>query len=499
MYKKLTFALLLSFISLKSNAQTELRYEKDPQWNIIKSYDSRYGSTLSLNDNRVAMIVNTPKADFAIVAIGEQLDQKWLTELAGFPMAIGKFKNNILVIAATDRSYFKSFTNTFEGILLDEKTGKIISRQVLYDGSKDFMEEPQFFFAKDGSYFKMSVRTTAMKRKVHVALPIIGFLTALKMEKDYSATASYQIIEFDNQLVASQKTEPLMPAGQTWDAFCGEDGTFMVMTKDSNLGKCNFASYISGKREPLKTVSIPIDIFRGNNEGAMLAAGSKTPFVNYFAMMYKNIQKEQCLIVVKIDFAKGTYLFSREVFDKNHIKELQKSFSPANKKFDDLDFSNPRMMDVNSITEYDDQLLVSVSPQYVMSSSRYSYHVAESVLLNIYNQQMKPVYHQFIPRMYISNMGEGSDIAFNRNGNVLRMVANQKDGMTGVAAVYAEMDLKTGQILKINELSKDHIKNSYYASTGTLWWQQKSFTIPFVQRNSLLSKKVDVQLLQLSY
>jgi hypothetical protein len=494
-----TFSLLFLLTYFISNAQTVLRYEKEPQWNIIKSYDSRYGSTLQLEDDKVAMIVNTSKSDFAVVTIGDQLDQKWITEFSGFPMAIGRFKENILVIAATDRSYFKSFTNTFIGYLIDQKTGKLIATKTLYDGSKDFMEEPQFFFSKDGSYFKMSVRTTAMKKKIHVGLPIVGFLTVLKVEKDYATTTAYEFIDFDNQLVQSQRTSPIMPPGQTWEAACGEDGSFIIITKDSYVGKFNFATYLSGKREPLKSVSVPIDIFRGSNDGGMLVASSKTPLVNYFAMMYKNISKEQCLIVLKIDFAKGTFLLNQEIFDKSHIKELQKSFIPVNKKFDNLDFSNPRMMDVRSINEYDDKLLVTVSPGYIISSPNYSYRMEESVLINAYNQQIKPIYHQFIPRIYLSLLGEGNDIAYNQKGNVLRMVANQKDGGTGVDAIYAEMDLNTGKMLKINELSKDHIKNSYYASTSTLWWQKNSFTIQFIQKPGGFAKKLDVQLLQLSY
>ncbi len=499
MKSKLVLSFLLLVAFLNSNAQTELRYEKNPQWNVLKTYDSRYGSTLQLNDDKVAMIVTASKADFAVVTIGDQLDQKWITEFSGFPMAIGKFKGNILVVTATDRSYFKSFTNTFEGYLLDEKTGKVIARKQLYSGSKDFIEEPQFLFSKDGSYFKMSVRSTAARKGFNSAFAATENIFKSIVEKNFSKTTAYQIIDFDNQLVPALVTHPIMPAGQTWEATCAEDGSIIIMTKDSYAGKCNFATYISGKREPLKTISVPIDIFNGSIDGSMVAASSKTPFVNYFAMMYKNIEKEQCLIVIKVDFAKGTYLFKKEIFDKAHIKELQKSFIPANKKFDNLDFRNPRMMDVRSIAEYDNQLLVSVSPHYVVSSSNVYYHMEESVLLNGYDNQIKSIYHQFIPRSYISLQGEGSDLAFNKKENILRIVANQKDGGRDVATVYAEMDLKTGQMLKITELPKDHIKDSYYANTSALWWQNTSFTIPFFQKPALLVKKQDVQLQQLSY
>lgn len=55
------------------------------------------------------------------------------------------------------------------------------------------------------------------------------------------------------------------------------------------------------------------------------------------------------------------------------------------------------------------------------------------------------------------------------------MVANQKDGASDVTPIYAEMDLLTGKMIKVNEIPKDHIKNSYYANTAMFWWQNNSF------------------------
>ncbi|WP_316782932.1 hypothetical protein [Pedobacter frigiditerrae] len=493
---KLTYSILLLLSSFSALAQSQLKVFKKPEWNIISSTDSRYGSTLQLSNNNVAMIVNAPKVDFAVVTIDGNLNQKWITSFEGFPMAIGKFKDKILVVAATDHSYFKSFTNTFVGYLLDETTGKLVSKKIIYDGSVDFIEEPRFYFAEDGSYFKMSVRLTAMKKKVRIGLPIIGAYTALKVEKDYSTTVDFNFIDFDNQLNASQKTNPFMPDGQTWNSMCGDDGSFIIMTKDSKLGKINVATYISGKREPLKTVSVPVDFYKNTNGGEIKFAGSKAPLVNYFSMMYKNLEKDICLLVAKIDFKTGTYLIQKEVMDKDHIRDLQKSFVPVNKKFNDLDFRDANFLDVTSIKEYNNQLLVSVVPftQYTQNGAPV-FALAESVLLNMYDLQLKSQYHQFLPRTYKSKTGEGSEIAFNQKNDVLRMIANK----TGIDVIYAEMDMKTGKMIRLNEVPKDGIKGSYYANTETLWWQDLSFTIPFAERRGLFSDKIDVQFLQLSY
>lgn len=496
---KLILSLSIIFLQFNTFAQQQINVIKKPMWNIRASYDSRYGTKVDLSGNAIAMIVDVPKADFGVVTVDDKLSQRWLTTLTGFPMAIGKFKSNIMVVASTDRSYFKSFANQFVAYLLEEKTGKILSQKIIYDGSKDFIEAPEFFFSNDGSYFKMASRLTGAKRKVHVGLPVVGILTALKIEKDFNESQSYTVIDFNDKLEQIQKMEPDMPDGDTWKASCGDDGSFIISTVDASKGKCNVAIYLSSNPSPLKTVSIPLDAFNQDEISSISFASSKKPLVNYIGIFYKNANKERSTLIARIDFNNGTYTSTKEVFDKAHIKELQKSFVPVNKKFDNLEFSDAKYMNIRHISEYNNTLLVAISPKHSVSSSHGSFTSDGSVLMNGYDAQMKPLYHQFMPRTYASGtMGEGSELSFNQAENTLRILANQSDGGS-VATMYAEMDLKSGAISKINMIPKDDIKNSYYANTESISWLNNSFVIPFVERMGVFSKKVDLQLLQLKY
>ncbi|MGN8059250.1 hypothetical protein ACTJKN_23390 [Pedobacter sp. 22163] len=497
---KLILSLLIIFLQFNTFAQQQINVIKKPTWNIRASYDSRYGTKVDLSGNAIAMIVDVPKADFAVVTVDDKLSQKWLTTLTGFPMAIGKFKSNIMVVASTDRSYFKSFANQFVAYLLEEKTGKILSQKIIYDGSKDFVEAPEFFFSNDGSYFKMASRLTGAKRKVHVGLPVVGILTALKMEKDFNESQSYTVIDFNDKLEQIQKMEPEMPDGDSWKASCGDDGSFIISTVDAPKGKCNVAIYLSSNPNPLKTVSIPVDALNQDEISSITFASSKKPLINYIGIFYKNINKERSTLIARIDFNNGTFTSTKEVFDKAHVKELQKSFVPANKKFDDLTFSDIKYMNIRNMAEYNNTLLVTISPRFSVTSSHGSITSEGSLLMNAYDVQMKPLYHQFLPRDYTSSIaGEGLEVSFNQAEKTLRILANQKDGLTAVATVYAEMNLESGAINKINLIAKDDIKNSYYANTESISWLNGSFIIPFVERMGIFSKKVDLQLLQLKY
>jgi len=500
MKTKLTLSLFFILFHLSVSAQTQINVLKKPEWNMRSSYDSKYGTKTDLSGNTVAMIVDVDKADFGVVALSNTFTQKWLTELTGFPMAIGKFNKNILVIASTDRNYFKSFTNEFKAFILEEKTGKVISQKVIYQGNSDFVEAPDFFMAEDGSYFKMAIRLTGLKRKVHIGLPIIGFLSMLKMDKDYNESQSYHMIDFNNQLDQIQKIEPDMPDGDIWNAFCSKDGSFIITAADASKSKLNVATYQSNSPVPLKTISIPIDAINQNDISSISYANSKNPLVNYIGICYKDLNKERSSLIARVDFSNGTYSSNKEIFNKQHINELQKSFVPANKKFDNLTFSDSKSMNIGHMEEFNDKLLVTISPKSTQFGMQGASASEGSVLMNVYDANLKPLYHQFLPRDYVSTpMKEGSEVSFHLKDNILHILANQKDGMMSVATMYAEMHIQTGEISKISLLSKKDIKNSYYANTESISWLNDSFVVPFVEHMRLLTKKVDIQLLQLKY
>ncbi|TCD02169.1 hypothetical protein EZ449_19105 [Pedobacter frigidisoli] len=499
MKNKLTLSLLIIFFQFKIFAQTQIKVIKKPTWNIKTSYDSKYGSKLDLSGNAIAMIVDVPKADFAVVVVDDKLSQKWLVEMNGFPLAIGKFKQHVMIVSATDRSFFKSFTNQFKATLLDEKTGRIISEKIIYDGSKDYVETPDFFFSKDGSYFKMAVRLTGLKRKVHVGLPVVGFFTALKLNKDFNESQSYTVIDFNDKLEQVQKMEPEMPDGDSWKASCGDDGSFIISTLDAIKGKCHVAIYLSSNSTPLKTVTMPIDLYNSDEISSIFFASSKTPLINYVALFYKTKSKEMASFVARVDFNTGTYALNNEIFDKAHVRDLEKSFVPANKKFDELDFGNIKSLNVRHLEEINDQLLLTVSSQYSVYSSHTSATFDGSVLMSMFDQKMKKMYHQFIPRLYVSQTSEGSEVSFNVNNRTLRILANSKYGADAINALYAEMDITSGAYKKIDYISKDDIKGHYYANTSSISWLNDSFVVPFVERVGVFSKNVDLQLLQLKY
>lgn len=499
--RKTKFALTLFIITfqLAATAQNQIAILKKPEWNSISTYDSKYGTSLELTNNTSAMIVTVPKEDFAIVAVDEKLAQKWLTPLTGFPMAMGKLKNNIIVIASTERSYFKSNNNTFKAFTLDESTGKVLSEKIIYDGNKEFVEVPAFYFDKDGSYFKMSSRLTEMKRKLHVGLPIVAAFTVKNIEKRHRSTQNFSIINFDDQLNQKEIIDPIMPDGDTWSISFNKDGSFLITTVDKNLAKLNIATYISSNEKPLKTISIPFNLGKAGDYSPIKCNSGKQVLQNNIAFLYTNPNKDLELLVAKLNFNDGTFISTTEVLDKNHLKEISKSYVPVSKKLDEITI-NSRYLQVKNIEEFGDKLLVGFASSYQIMYKNVITYYEGSIILNAYNTQLKQLYRQYIPRDYkIMNTNQGADISFSLKNQNLRMIANTNTSASTIVAMYCEMDINSGQMIKTNLIEKDDLKNGYYANTNSISWNPKSITIPYFDTPGMLSNKVDIQLQQLTY
>lgn len=493
MTTRIALFLIIFFASITAFGQTQMGIIKDPQWNLVAAYNSKFKNTINLSDNSLAMVVGVPKVDFAVVNIDHKLTQKWLTPLSGYPLTIGKFKNNILVIAASDKNFISTFGGAYKAYLLEEKTGKLLAEKVIYEGNKEFIEEPDFFFATDGSYFRMSVRLTMMKRKT-------GILAIYQSDKSYPKTQDFNVINYDENLNQREIIRPRMPEGEQWTMSNGADGSLFIATVDNNAGKVSAATYTASSADPLKIVTIPLDIRKNRKITSILSTAGSNPFINYLAVVYENTDKETALITARIDFKDGTSKVTKEIFDNKHVKELQKSFVPVNKTFDDLQFSKIEFLEVKHIAEYGDKLLVGVGPSFIQTSKYGTVTFDGSLLMKVYDSEVKQLYHQFIPRTYMSLGGEGSKVAYSLKDNTLRMVANLRSGsFSSVYSLYAEMDFTTGKMLVTNKVADKDIKKGFYVNTESVTWLNDSFILAYYDKQRIFRTTLDAQMQLLSY
>ncbi len=79
---------------------------------------------LKMDDNSIISIAQLDHKNRGVVRLNKDMTTQWLTNVTGYPVAIGIFHDNVLVIACTDISLIKGATNIILVILLINKPGK---------------------------------------------------------------------------------------------------------------------------------------------------------------------------------------------------------------------------------------------------------------------------------------------------------------------------------------------------------------------------------------
>jgi hypothetical protein len=442
-------------------------------------------SSFIFNDHINIMQVNKDNETFEMIAVNDQMQVIWKTELKGYALAGAKFKNKILAVASTDYSAMKSNNNTYKGYLLDPATGKILVEKVLYDGPMAYMTLP-YVFTGDGDFFKLAIRQNGMERRIHVTTPLI-FMISNSYAKQMNETKNLDVIDFNDQLEAINKFKPEIANGDFINWTCNNTGDMFIAWL--NEGSLDFVKYNAGKTSPSNKVSADIAFKKENSDMSpgsymAIAPSKKEGSLLYYGLMYKNLNnKEIELGVGKIDFSNGKKQFVSEVFTKDHIKSLEKAFVPVNKKMDKPDLFSPKSLGVRGIGENNGHLVISITGRSSSQGSMGVWELESSTLLNGYNTDLKLKYQQFIPSGYsFPTRILPSGYYFNKDK--LFVVTNDKQGMTTMYATYAVLDLNTGQWDKMVWLSKKKVSNSDFAGSSSVLWYSNGFIVPYLAMKS---------------
>jgi hypothetical protein len=180
MKKNLLIALVL-VLPFIAAAQDEAPIYKD-----FYSKSKEIPASFILNDHVNIMTANKDNDTYDMIAVSDQMQVLWTTQMKGHPVFGAKFKGKILSVASTEYSGMKSSNNTYNGYVIDPATGKVLVEKVIYDGSSAYMAFP-YISTGDGDYFKMAIRQTGMERRVHVTTPLI-FILSNSYSKQFNET-----------------------------------------------------------------------------------------------------------------------------------------------------------------------------------------------------------------------------------------------------------------------------------------------------------------------
>jgi len=451
---------------------------------------------LKVNDNSIIANIQIDKNSYGVVRLNKDLSTQWLDNIDGYPIAIGDFNNNVLAIASTEKSSYKGNNNTYVGYIIDKNTGKVILQKVFYTSSDELYEQPVFLFSPDGSFFKMAIRTSTLTRKAH-------FGYAFNINKGMAAffdTKEFKVIDFNTTLDVSNTINPVLQDGFFIGATTNKNGDIFTMT-DYEQGYIEIARYEKGKTIANKVLKLPIsmsDEILNNLSNTYLFTSKSDPSKLLFAMIYRNANNDKELVNAKFNFKTGSVDHNTQIIDKQYLKDLKKSYVPFDKKFDDVDLGNKDNMQIRNVIENDGKLIIALS-SFTTSSGNSSRIAAYDILVNIYDDKANLQYQQIVPRSYAASYILYTGIGLHCKNNILYLTANNNKGIIGYKTIYSQIDLNSGNVLKITGVSKDGIKNSYAANPNATIWFDDQFIQSYIEERGLYDGSEDAHMQLLNY
>lgn len=211
-----------------------------------------------------------------------------------------------------------------------------------------------------------------------------------------------------------------------------------------------------------------------------------------------NQDKDAELGIGKFDFSTGKKYFVAEAFDKAHVKMLQKSFVPLNKKIDDADLGPRSGLHLRYLTETNGVLIAALTSRYLTTGSYGIWNTENSVLINGYDENLNTKFQQILPIKY-TVPNNFLPFGYHAAKNKLYVVGNTKSGLTTLNGVYGCLDINTGKWDKMYVLSKKKISNTDYADGDVILWFNDNYLVPYFEAKGLMKNKFNITLQQNSY
>ncbi len=497
--KKNLLICLLAFLPFITTAQ-----EEAPP--LVKDfYEGTYTipESFVLNDRVNIMQFSPDKENCDIVAVDDQMQTLWKTSLKGHALSTSKFKDKILVVVSTEYSNIKRNNNTFKGYILDPSNGKVLVDKVIFEGSEDYLTFPYIFTAENGEIFKFAVRQSSFERRLHVAMPsLLGIISINSYIKQFNETRDLDVIDFNEKLEPVNKFKPVITAGTFLEMNSNKQGDLFIAW--FNNGSMDVAKYDAGKKTPSGTLTgnviLDKDILDSFGNDILMVPSKSNANVLYYALAFRNPDKETELGLGKLDFSTGKKQYVNELFTKDHIKSIKKSYVPVNKKMESPDLGPVKALNVRLFSDVDDHLIVALTSTSYASSSIGSgtWESEYNILINSYDTDLKLKYQQLVPTGYIVPERH-LPLGFYHDKNKLYVLSNDKTGMTTLNGTYSVFDLSTGQCDKMYHLSKKKMGNSHAAASSSVLWFKNSFVVPYLEMKGFAGGKYNITLQQNLY
>jgi hypothetical protein len=489
--KKLVLQYALLLLPVFAVAQSNPAFHKDFTPEIKKVVQS-----FKLDDHTYVMLTNIDNDNFELIAIKDNMEVLWRSKFSGYAIGAGKFEGQILAVSATgyaekngllspfvEKRYISGHYNAF---LINVETGKLILQKEIYNSPTEQQQAPSFFITRDGLKFSLVIEQIDDKE----ATTVFG--------KKQNVVSSLTIVTANDKL-ETPTARHITPDGSFIALTYNNNADLFVFDVEPDNKTLKASKYEAGKAQSSGSILQDIDL-RSKPEidysGCFVAPSPTDNNVAYCALTHSNPGNDHELTVTKFNFGNHSGQIINEVFDKKHVRTIEKDFVPFDKKLDKpiIGFDN-EYLDVRYIEEYKGTLLVTLSEWSSDRLSAGSFASGDlSIVINGYDLNLKQKFQQVMPTHY--GFYFPFSVAYHTDNTSLYVVANTASH--GLVPLYGQLDLNTGSWLKMEKLEKGDFGKYDYSGYTTMWFKN-GFIVPYTNLKNWASIKLIVDLAAYPY
>jgi hypothetical protein len=470
--KKLLLQLVLLLLPFLAFAQNEAATLKD-----FSKKAKGIRDAFKLNEHVSVMSLDLDFEKFELVAIDDKMQVLWRTTLKGHWLGAGKFKGQILAIAAADYSFNKNLNSPpYTGYLVDELTGEATLEKIIYQSNAETREYPSLMLYNDDSQAALLIRRTAMSK-------------ARFTNTKGNETKDLTILNLDEKLNTSI-LKPKIPEGELINITNNKKGDIYAITRPDKK-EIKVYRYEVGRTEPGEPIALNVELDQESidfNYCEMHTANNNRKLL-YFALAFggkrsgiANTYEEIQIPLFKVNFEDHSVKTIKEVFDKAHVKAIENSYVPYDKKLDKPYID--RFYAPKDIIEGNGTLILVLGNKESSHTSEprndtgLSAVFENSLIINGYDTDLKPKFQQILPSFYRNSIALNA--GYYENKNSLYIIANSASGphIHNWHPYYGQLDLNTGNWLKLEKLPKGKLNDDYLAD-GNILWFPSGFIVPF--------------------
>jgi hypothetical protein len=471
------FLLLPVFVLAQSNPSISKNFTPKMK-GIFQSF--------KLNDHVSVVQTNVDDENFELIAVNDKMEVLWRTSFKGYAFGADKFKGHILAFAAANHSEKKGYSGPYTGYLVNETTGKLILQKEIYNSSpSDKKELAIAYFTGNGAYCNLAVEQVDKDTRF--------------FPTDKINTSNDLKLMSINEKLEVVNTRHIIPDGTFVNLIYNNNGDLFLFVLQENK-TLKVSKYDAGKTEASGAIMQDIDLPNKpeiDYNSRFVFPSPTNPNVVYFTLTHNNPDKDHELTVGKLDFSTHKGQVVNEVFSRNHVRDIEKSYVPFDKKLDKPIIGyDVELLTTRHLEEYNGTLLVTLSEWGSDKLSAGSFSFGElSVIINGYDLNLKPKFQQVLPTHY--GFYFPFFTGYHTDNNALYVVSNTASG-SSLIALYGKLDLTTGNWVKLEKLQKDDLGKFDYSDYHVMWFT-KEFIVPYVDLKNFVKVTQVINLASYQY